>query len=94
MGSRRGGAPVGVTAITREGGKQVYRVAFSYRGVQCRELIELPHSKANETYCVRTRAEILGKIARGAFVYTDYFPTSPRASVFGLSCRTWHGASP
>lgn len=77
----------GVTAITRAGGKQVYRIAFSFRGVQCRELLSLAHSKANETYCVRLRAEILGKIARGGFVYTEYFPDSPRAAVFGLGGR-------
>jgi len=34
----------GVTAITRDGGKQVYRIAFSYRGVQCREIVALTHS--------------------------------------------------
>lgn len=84
VGGRRAGSPVGVTAISRPGGKQAYRVAFSFRGVQCRELLSLPHSKANETYCARLRAEILGKIERNDFKYTDYFPDSPRAAVFGL----------
>jgi integrase len=77
----------GVTPITRAGGKQVYQIAFSYRGVQCRELLALPHGKANETYCARLRAEIQGKIERNDFRYSDYFPESPRAGVFG------HGAS-
>lgn len=75
---------VGVTPITRAT-KQVYQVAFSYKGVQCREIIDLPHTKANETYCTRLRAEVLGRIARNDFVYTDYFPESKRASQFGLS---------
>lgn len=73
---------IGVTPITRKS-KQVYQVAFSFRGVQCRELVDLPHSKANEQYCQRLRAEIQGRIARGDFKYGDYFPTSPRAAVFG-----------
>ena len=72
----------GVKAITRKT-KDVYRIAFTFMGVQCRELVDLAHSKANETYCVRLRAEILGKIARGDFRYSDYFPNSPRAVLFG-----------
>lgn len=72
----------GVTAITRDGGKQVYRIAFSYRGVQCREIVALTHSKANETYCRRLRDEVLGKIERNDFRYADYFPDSKRASTF------------
>lgn len=74
---------MGVTAITRAGGKQVYRLAFSFRGAQCRELVALPHSKANQTYCERLRSEILGQIERGTFDYAAYFPSSPRAAVFG-----------
>lgn len=89
-GGEEAGAPArhrkgltGITPISRAGGKQVYRIAFSYRGAQCRETIALPHTKANETYCARLRAEILGKIERGDFKYTDYFPDSPRAAAFG-----------
>ncbi len=73
---------IGVTPLSRKN-KQVYQVAFSYRGVQCREVVDLPHSKANEQYCMRTRAEIMGKIERGEFRYVDYFPNSARAQVFG-----------
>ena len=72
----------GVTPIAREGGKQVYRVSFNYRGVQCREIIALPHSRANETYCRRLREEVLGKIERRDFRYSDYFPESKRAKLF------------
>lgn len=68
----------GVTRIERAT-KQVYRIAFSYRGAQCRETVVLPHTKSNDTYCMRLRAEILGKIARNDFTYADYFPNSPRA---------------
>ena len=76
---------IGVKRITRAGGKQVYRIAFSFRG-QCRETIALPHSKANDTYCERLRGEILRAIELGTFRYGDYFPDSPRAAAFG------HGA--
>lgn len=78
----------GVTALVRAGGKQVYRVAFSYRGAQCREVIALAHTKGNELYCTRLRGEILAKIERGDFKYTDYFPDSPRAAAFGHGGHT------
>lgn len=73
---------VGVTPLTRKT-KQVYQIAFSFQGVECREVIDLPHTKGNETYCTRLRAEIMGKIARGAFVYAEHFPDSPRLVRFG-----------
>lgn len=62
---------------------EVYRVAFSYRGAQCREHLVLPHTKSNDTYVSRLRAEILGKIARNDFNYAEYFPESSRATGFG-----------
>ncbi len=77
---------IGVKPLTRKGGKQLYQIAFSFMGVECRESVALPHSKANETYCARLRAEILGKIARNEFRYDEYFKRSPRAALFG------HGA--
>ena len=80
--SRKKGS-VGVTPIARAGGKQVYQIAFSFRGVQCREILARAHSKANEAYCVRLRAEIMGKIDRGEFDYSEYFPESERAAIFG-----------
>jgi integrase len=73
---------VGITPLSRKN-KQVYQVAFSFKGVQCREVVDLPHSKANEQYCMRLRAEIMGKIERGEFRYGDYFQDSARAEVFG-----------
>lgn len=73
---------VGVTPLTRKT-KQVYQVAFTYQGVECREVVDLPHSKSNETHCVRLRAEIMGKIARGQFDYAEHFPDSPRVARFG-----------
>jgi integrase len=74
---------MGVTAIKRAAGKEVYQIAFSFMGVQCRETISRPHSKASLTYCVNLRGEILRRIEAGTFLYTDYFPDSKRASIFG-----------
>jgi integrase len=74
---------VGVRPLTRNGGTQVYQVAFSFMGVQCREVIARPHTKANLAYCTSLRSEIMGRIARSDFTYTDYFPESNRAALFG-----------
>lgn len=74
---------MGVTALTRAGGKQVYRIAFSFMGVQCRETIARPHTRSNEAFCQALRGEIVRKIEAGTFVYNDYFPDSPRAAIFG-----------
>jgi len=52
-------------------------------GVECRERVNLPHTRANDAYCTNLRAAILDKIARGAFDYTEFFPESPKARTFG-----------
>ena len=74
---------IGVTWLQRKS-KDVCQIAFSYKGVQCREPMVLERTKASETYAERLRAEILRKIDDDAFVYTDYFPASKRATMFGL----------
>lgn len=64
------------------------QVAFSFRGVQCRELLPPgPITQTAATAAAGLRAEILRHIALGSFVYTDYFPDSPRAGQFGRSGR-------
>lgn len=78
----------GITRVTRAGGKQVYRVAFVFRGVQCRETVALPHSKANDTYCQRLKADIERRIELGTFIYSEFFPESRRAALFGHGGRT------
>lgn len=72
----------GISVLKRKT-KDVIRLAFSFRGVQCRETIDLPPTKANLAYAARLRAEILGKIERGTFRYDEHFPGSPRCAVFG-----------
>lgn len=46
-----------------------------------RERLELQPTPANVRHAERMRAEILGKIERGTFVLSEYFPDSPRARV-------------
>jgi len=72
----------GVTPLKRKN-KEVIRLAFSYRGVQCRETVDLPPTKPNLLYAQRLRAEIQSKIERGTFRYDEYFPDSPKCRIFG-----------
>lgn len=46
-----------------------------------RERLELQPTPANIRHAERMRAEILGKIERGTFALSEYFPDSPRARV-------------
>lgn len=62
---------------------QSIRVKFMYRGMECRESLRLPHTKANINYVVRLRGEILNAIEKGSFKYADYFPESKNAGKFG-----------
>lgn len=78
--------PIGVT-IRRNAGQDSLQVAFSYRGVECRETLRLPPTPQNIRYAERLRAEILAQIERGTFDYAVYFPRSRRARLFG------HGAA-
>ena len=63
--------------------EQRIQVAFSFRGVQCREL--LPPQSITQTavnLAGGLRAEIQRKIADGVFTYSDYFPDSAQAAQF------------
>ncbi len=64
------------------------QVAFSFRGVECRETLKLEPTAANVRYAERLRAEILNAIERQTFRYTDYFPESKRARLFGHQIST------
>lgn len=46
-----------------------------------RERLELQPTPANIRHAERMRTEILGKIERGTFALSEYFPDSPRARV-------------
>src|SRR5688572_15767545 len=59
------------------------RIAFRYKGVECRETLSLPVDKTNIQYAQRLRGEILNAIERGTFDYGTMFPDSKRARLFG-----------
>ena len=73
----------GVRVRRYTSGREAIQVDFTYRGVRCRETLALEPTKANLRYADRLRTEILARIERDLFVYTDYFPDSPRARKFG-----------
>lgn len=57
-------------------------IDFRYRGVRCRERIDLTPTPRNLEYTARVRASILLEIVQGRFDYAKHFPTSPRAITF------------
>ncbi len=61
---------------------QSIRIDFLFRGVRCREALKLSHTKQNIAYAIRRRGEVLNAIERGTFVYSEFFPDSPRVHVF------------
>ena len=77
------------------------RIAFMFRGVECRERLRLDPTPPNVRYAVRLRGEVLNAIERGTFNYLDFFPESENAKRFGFvpsgelvgdALRTWFGA--
>jgi integrase len=60
------------------------RIAFLFRGIECRERLDLEPTPQNIRYAVRLRGEILNAIGRRTFNYADHFPDSPRAKLFGF----------
>lgn len=56
-----------------------------YRGIECRERLDLAPSPQNIRYAVNRRGEILSKIERGRFNYADEFPGSKNAKRFGAA---------
>lgn len=86
-GKRELSCPRGVTIRTFKTEQRI-QLAFSFRGVECRELLppgSITQSALN--YAGGLRAEILRKIAAEAFRYGDYFPGSPRARQFDAGGR-------
>jgi len=62
------------------------QVAFTFRGVHCRELLRIDATKkANLKYAANLKAEVDRRIALGTFDYAEYFPESKRASLFSAS---------
>jgi len=56
---------------------------FQYRGVRCRETLKIPPTSANLKFAQRKRETILFEIEKGTFRYSEHFPKSRRAKLFG-----------
>ncbi len=80
----------GITVLQRKR-KEVIRLAFSFQGVQCREILDLPGTRENLRYAERLRGEILRKIEHDTFRYNEFFPSSAKCKVFGHSPATDKG---
>lgn len=64
----------------RAASKTSLQVDFRYRGVRCRERIQLDPAKAtSHNFVKQLKARIEHEIALGTFDYAHHFPTSPRA---------------
>lgn len=73
----------GVTRRTYASGRRAIQLAFSYRGVECREVWPGdPNVVDDWNQAVFVYREIQGRIARNAFRYSSYFPDSKRVAVF------------
>lgn len=83
MGTKWGALPRGVTVREHKSGKQTIQVAFTYKGVRCREPLDIPVTKRNINYAGNLIGEIKNAIERDTFKYADYFPKSKKLMIFG-----------
>ncbi|SMB88626.1 Site-specific recombinase XerC, partial [Pasteurella testudinis DSM 23072] len=74
--------PRGIT-IRKHKSRETINITFTFRGVRCREPLNLPVTQSNINYAARLLGEIQNKIERNTFHYADYFPTSPKLKLFG-----------
>lgn len=74
--------PVGVRIRTHINSQSI-QIAFSYHGVECREVLRIEPTSKNIKYAERLRCQILLEIERGTFNYGVHFPDSPKTKVFG-----------
>ncbi len=78
-------SPPGVEIRRYKSGKATIRIRFYYKGMECRETINLEVTKSNISYATRLRAEIINRIARNNFHYEEFFPNSKNLVRLGLS---------
>ncbi|MGL4750982.1 MAG: Arm DNA-binding domain-containing protein [Aeromonadaceae bacterium] len=71
----------GVTGLEVHGKK--LRINFTYKGVRCREVLDLPITKANVKFAANKLATIKHEIAINTFNYASHFPNSGTAEKFG-----------
>jgi len=74
MGGRKGGVrPASAGSI---------EIDFYYRGVRCRERIQLAPAPRNMRYAENLKGQIENAIAIGTFRYADFFPDSAKVALF------------
>lgn len=81
--SNSASCPAGIEIRQWKNGGTSLRLTFYYRGVRCREQLQLPATANNIKFATNLRGEILTNIARGTFDYSKYFPNSNNAKKFG-----------
>ncbi|KPW04799.1 tyrosine-type recombinase/integrase [Pseudoalteromonas sp. P1-8] len=59
------------------------QLAFTYKGVQCRETVGYQVNQQGMNSASNMLGEIKNKIAKGTFFYADYFPKSKKLELFG-----------
>jgi len=60
-------------------------IDFLYKGIRCTEALSglRADKKQDQQFAINTLAEIHNRIAKQTFIYSDYFPNSSRARLFG-----------
>lgn len=86
MAGRKRQLPRGVK-IRQYANSEAIQIAFTYKGIECRETLKLPATAGNLRYAANLRHEILAEIERGTFNYQEKFPESRRAAKFGFQTR-------
>lgn len=81
MGEKK--LPKGITVREEDGREPKIRLSFTYKGIHCRETLDLAPSAANLKYAERLLGEIKNSIERGTFRYADHFPKSTKLKIFG-----------
>jgi len=76
-------APTGIEVRQWKSNNSTIRLHFHYRGVYCREPLNIPATSNNLKFAANLRGEILLAIAKGTFNYSKYFPHSKNATRFG-----------
>lgn len=75
----------GVKGIEIHGKK--LRITFTYKNVRCREVLDIPVTKANIKFATNKLAAIKHEIAIGTFSYASHFPDSAAITRFGKGRR-------
>jgi len=91
MGGRRSEKLArGVRVRTYASGLRAIEIQFQFRGVTCKEVLSSldPDATGDQRYAVNLKGEIENAIVRQIFRYTDYFPNSKRARIFGHAIST------